>query len=40
MSKVCTMKSCKTKKGMCIHEKMMMSMVAMGAMFAVYYFAF
>jgi hypothetical protein len=38
MSLMCSMDGCKQKQGMCIHEKMMMSIVVLMAIAAAVYF--
>ena len=40
MSMMCKKDQCKIKKGMCIHEKIMMSMVAVVIMAGLYYWMF
>lgn len=34
MAKMCPIDGCQAKQGMCIHDKMMVAMVAMGALVA------
>lgn len=34
MSAVCSMQGCKAKAGMCIHDKMMLMLVGLGALAA------